>query len=120
MKRGFDDFKISDEEWEKHLSAFKPSCVLKKPRTLTTRPIESFDFRSSPKPQQLYDEDEDSDCIEIKPELEDNNFDCVVIKDEWAPGIIVCPSKLLNPNVAAKPTSDRELELRNLRNPASR
>ncbi|KAM1064815.1 hypothetical protein ACFX15_019889 [Malus domestica] len=82
MKRGFDDFEISDEDWEEHSSAFKPSRVLKKPRTPTPRPIESFAFRSSPKPQQLYDEDEDSDCVEIKPELEDNDSDCVVIKDE--------------------------------------
>ncbi|KAM2977073.1 hypothetical protein FF2_014055 [Malus domestica] len=88
MKRRFDDFEIFDEEWDKHSSTFKPSCVLKKPRTLTPRPIESFDFRSSPKPQQLYDEDENSDCVEIKPELEDNDSDCVVIKNEWAPGII--------------------------------
>ncbi|KAM1208614.1 hypothetical protein ACFX2J_014248 [Malus domestica] len=120
MKRGFDDFEIFDEEWDKHYSTFKPSCVLKKPRTLTPRPIESFDFRSSPKPQQLYDKDENFDCVEIKPELEDNDSDCVVINEEWAPGIIVCSSKLLNLNVATKPTLDREPELRNLRNPASR
>lgn len=85
MKRGLDDFEISDDEWEEHSSSFKPSRVLKKPRTPTPPPIESFAFRaSSPKPQQLSDDDDD--CVEIKNELEDDDVDEVQVIRPVKPG----------------------------------
>ncbi|KAB2604177.1 helicase swr1-like [Pyrus ussuriensis x Pyrus communis] len=44
----------------------------------------SFAFPSSSKPQQLFDDDENSVCVEIKPKLEDkdDDSDCIVIKKE--------------------------------------
>ncbi|PQP95390.1 protein CHROMATIN REMODELING 19 [Prunus yedoensis var. nudiflora] len=85
MKRGLDDFEISDDEWEEHSSSFKPSQVLKKPRTPTPPPIESFAFRaSSTKPQQLSDDDDD--CVEIKNELEDDDVDEVEVIRPVKPG----------------------------------
>ncbi|PQM41565.1 protein CHROMATIN REMODELING 19 [Prunus yedoensis var. nudiflora] len=85
MKRGLDDFEISDDEWEEHSSSFKPSRVLKKSRTPTPPPIESFAFRaSSTKPQQLSDDDDD--CVEIKNELEDDDVDEVEVIRPVKPG----------------------------------
>jgi len=64
-----DLYEISDDEWENH--SFKPSRVLKRPRTSSPPsppPIESFAYNS--KVDVL--SENDSDCIEIAPN--DANF----------------------------------------------
>lgn len=64
-----DLYEISDDEWENH--SFKPSRVLKRPRTSSPPsppPIESFAYTS--KVDVL--SENDSDCVEIAPS--DANF----------------------------------------------
>ncbi|KAL2347914.1 hypothetical protein Fmac_001914 [Flemingia macrophylla] len=64
-------FEISDDEWENH--SFKPSRVLKRPRTSSPSPppIESFAY--APKPHASADNhnDSDSDCVELRHNLHD-------------------------------------------------
>ncbi|KAH1188680.1 Protein CHROMATIN REMODELING 19 [Glycine soja] len=62
-------YEISDDEWENH--SFKPSQVLKRPRTSSPPsppPIESFAYTSNSKVDVSSENDDDSDCVEIAPE----------------------------------------------------
>ncbi|KHM99038.1 SWI/SNF-related matrix-associated actin-dependent regulator of chromatin subfamily A containing DEAD/H box 1 [Glycine soja] len=62
-------YEISDDEWENH--SFKPSQVLKRPRTSSPPsppPIESFAYTSTSKVDVSSENDDDSDCVEIAPE----------------------------------------------------
>ncbi|KAG5010089.1 hypothetical protein JHK87_018604 [Glycine soja] len=62
-------YEISDDEWENH--SFKPSRVLKRPRTSSPPsppPVESFAYTSSSKVDVSSENDDDSDCVEIAPE----------------------------------------------------
>ncbi|KHN12544.1 SWI/SNF-related matrix-associated actin-dependent regulator of chromatin subfamily A containing DEAD/H box 1 [Glycine soja] len=62
-------YEISDDEWENH--SFKPSRVLKRPRTSSPPsppPVESFAYTSTSKVDVSSENDDDSDCVEIAPE----------------------------------------------------
>lgn len=86
MKRGLDDYEISDGEWEDHSSSFKPSRVLnnKPPRAPPPPAIESFAYKrgraSDYDADFVFDisDDSDDDCVEIKDDLEDDDVEEVV------------------------------------------
>lgn len=66
-------YEISDDEWENH--SFKPSRVLKRPRS-PPPPIESFAYTANNhhKPKLSSDYDSDDDCVEITPNTNTASF----------------------------------------------
>ncbi|KAL6187185.1 hypothetical protein ACLB2K_043300 [Fragaria x ananassa] len=86
MKRGLDDYEISDDEWEDHSASFKPSRVLnnKPPRSPPPPAIESFAYKrgraSDYDADFVFDisDDSDDDCVKIKDDLEDDDVEEVV------------------------------------------
>ncbi|WJX16920.1 Protein CHROMATIN REMODELING 19 [Trifolium repens] len=72
-------YEISDDEWENH--SFKPSRVLKRPRS-PPPPLDSFAYKppSQPQPQPVAsDDDDDDDCVVISQitDNNNNNFECL-------------------------------------------
>jgi SWI/SNF-related matrix-associated actin-dependent regulator 1 of chromatin subfamily A len=70
-------YEISDDEWENH--SFKPSRVLKRPRS-PPPPLDSFAYKppSQPQPQPVASDDDD-DCVVISQitDNNNNNFECL-------------------------------------------
>lgn len=101
-----DLYEISDDEWDNH--SFKPSRVLKRPRSSSPSPppIESFAYNSNSK-LDLSSEDNDSDCVEIAPE---NLHDDLDDTEDAARGHVPPPSSRGRRFIIDDDDDDEEVE----------